>query len=137
MPSAPDWRSASAYAHVHEFHLREFAWEYLRRNSAYQRDYRTASRQTERRQVETLAVRWDCAFSFGPQRQAVGAPLVWLPQLHPATVLLVPATEPFTGSRSLRSLTPIFRRQANDGEHWIIADCPGRFPLPLSGGIEM
>src|ERR1700682_4887424 len=30
MPSAPDWRSASAYAHVHEFHLRELAWEYLR-----------------------------------------------------------------------------------------------------------
>ena len=78
----------------------------------------------------------DCAFPFDPQLQADDAPLVWLPQLDPATVLLVPATEPFTGSRSLRSLTPIFRRQANDGEHWIIADSQGRFPLLLSAGIE-
>ena len=78
----------------------------------------------------------DCAFPFDPQLQADDAPLVWLPQLDPATVLLVPATEPFTGSRSLRSLTPIFRRQANDGEHWIITDAQGRFPLLLSAGIE-
>jgi hypothetical protein len=78
----------------------------------------------------------DCAFPFDPQLQADDAPLVWLPQLDPATVLLVPATEPFTGSRSLRSLTPIFRRQANDGEHWIITDSQGRFPLLLSAGIE-
>ena len=64
MPSAPDWRSASAYAHVHEFNLREFAWEYLRRNSNYQRDYRTAVRRTESRQAETLAARWGLRFPF-------------------------------------------------------------------------
>ena len=40
MPSAPDWRSASAYAYVHELNRREFAWEYLRRNLSYKRDYR-------------------------------------------------------------------------------------------------
>jgi hypothetical protein len=62
--------------------------------------------------------------------------VVWLPQLDPASVLLVPATEPFSGSHSLRPLTPIFKRQANDGEHWIITDSQGRFPLLLSGGIE-
>ena len=78
----------------------------------------------------------DCAFPFDPQLQADDAPLVWLPQLDPATVLIVPATEPFSGSRSLRSLTPIFRRQANDGEHWIISDSQGRFPLLLMGGID-
>jgi hypothetical protein len=68
--------------------------------------------------------------------QADNTPLVWLPQLDPTTVLIVPATEPFSGSRSLRSLTPIFRRQANDGEHWIITDSQGRFPLLLMGGID-
>ena len=35
MPSAPDWRSASAYAYVHELSRREFAWEYLRRDPSY------------------------------------------------------------------------------------------------------
>ena len=66
MPSAPDWRSASAYAHAYEFHLREFAWEYLRRNSSYQRDYRATVRRTEGTQVETLAVRWGLRFPFRP-----------------------------------------------------------------------
>jgi hypothetical protein len=77
----------------------------------------------------------DCAFPFDPQLQADTAPLVWLPQLDPATVLLVPATEPFSGSPSLRSLTPIFTGQANDGEHWIITDSEGRIPLFLMGDI--
>jgi hypothetical protein len=78
----------------------------------------------------------DYAFPFDPQLQADTAPLVWLPQLDPATVLLVPGTEPFSGSRSLRSLTPILTRQANDGEHWIITDSEGRIPLLLMGDIE-
>ena len=77
-----------------------------------------------------------CAFPFDPQLRADNTPLVWLPQLDPTTVLIVPATEPFSGSRSLRSLTPIFRRQANDGEHWIITDSQGRFPLLLMGDID-
>ena len=77
----------------------------------------------------------DCAFPFDPQLPAADTQLVWLPQLDPATVLLVPATEPFSGSRSLRSLTPLFARQAVDGEHWILADSQGRFPLLLVGGF--
>jgi len=47
MPSAPDSRSASAYAHMYEYDLREFAWEYLRRNPDYQQDYRAAVRRAE------------------------------------------------------------------------------------------
>src|SRR5258708_2414811 len=60
-----------------------------------------------------------CGFPFDPHLQADGAPLVWLPQFDPATVLLIPATDAFSGSRSLVSLTPIFRRHASDGEHWV------------------
>ena len=62
MPSAPDWRSASAYAHAYEFDLREFAWEYLRRNPDYRQDYRAAVRRNGR--IERLAVRWGLRFPF-------------------------------------------------------------------------
>jgi hypothetical protein len=78
----------------------------------------------------------DCAFPFDPQLPADHTQVVWLPRLDPTTVLLVPATEPFSPSRSLRSLTPIFSRQAIDGEHWILADSQGRFPLLLMGAID-
>ena len=42
MPSAPDWRSASAYAYVDELNAAEFAAEFLRRNPAYRQDYLAA-----------------------------------------------------------------------------------------------
>src|ERR1700680_1307710 len=42
MPSAPDWRSTAVYAYMNELDSAEFAWECLRRNLAYKRDYRTA-----------------------------------------------------------------------------------------------
>jgi hypothetical protein len=60
-----------------------------------------------------------------------------LPQLDPATVLLVPATDAFSRSRSLVSLTPIFRRRASDGEYWIVGDAGGRLPLLLMGAFEI
>jgi hypothetical protein len=78
-----------------------------------------------------------CGFPFDPHLHADNAPLVWLPQLDPATVLLIPAPAPFSGSRSLGSLTPIFRRHASDGEHWIVCDRDGRFALLLIGGFEI
>ena len=90
MPSAPDWRSASAYAHAYEYDLREFAWEYLRRNPSYQEDYRAAVRSAERRRVERSAVRWGlrsergaCVF-LGPSGCSLGA------EARPTACLLYP-----------------------------------------------
>jgi hypothetical protein len=78
-----------------------------------------------------------CGFPFDPHLHADNAPLVWLPRLDPATVLLIPAPGPFSASRSLVSLTPFFRRHATDGEHWVVSDGEGRFALLLMGGFEI
>jgi Family of unknown function (DUF6499) len=66
MPSAPDWRSASAYAYVHELNRREFAWEYLRRNPSYKRDYRGAVHRMESTRIDAFALRWGVRFPFRP-----------------------------------------------------------------------
>jgi predicted nucleic acid-binding protein len=66
MPSAPDWRSASAYAYVHELNRREFAWEYLRRNPSYKRDYRGAVHRLESTRIDAFALRWGVRFPFRP-----------------------------------------------------------------------
>ncbi len=38
-----DWRSEAAYAYLNDLKPAELAWEFLRRNPEYQRDYRTAA----------------------------------------------------------------------------------------------
>lgn len=45
MPSGVDWRSAAAYAYLNDLTPAEIAWEFLRRNPNYQREYRTAVSQ--------------------------------------------------------------------------------------------
>jgi Proteobacterial transcriptional regulator-like domain len=41
MPPVPDWRSADAYAYLNDLTPAELAWEFLRRNPDYQREFRT------------------------------------------------------------------------------------------------
>jgi hypothetical protein len=45
MPQEADWRSAEAYTYLNDLDPAELAWEFLRRNSDYQRDYRATVRK--------------------------------------------------------------------------------------------
>jgi Family of unknown function (DUF6499) len=68
MPSAPDWRSASAYAYLHELNAAEFAAEFLRRNPAYRRDYRVALKRARDERSTAPLTRWGLRFPFRPRR---------------------------------------------------------------------
>ena len=39
--SVPDWRSPAAYAYLNDLDLAGFAWEFLRRNPDYRRNFRS------------------------------------------------------------------------------------------------
>jgi hypothetical protein len=41
-PDASRWRSAEAYDYLDELPAADLAWEYLRRNPDYQRDFQSA-----------------------------------------------------------------------------------------------
>jgi hypothetical protein len=62
MTSVPDWRSAAAYANVDNLSPAELAWEFLRRNPGYQRDFRAATRVGADRVPEPLIARWGLPF---------------------------------------------------------------------------
>jgi hypothetical protein len=64
MPPVPDWRSAAAYTYLTELKPAELAWEFLRRNPDYQRDYRTAAGDTASQAEfsEPLILRWGLRF---------------------------------------------------------------------------
>lgn len=64
MPPVPDWRSAAAYAYLDDLKPAELAWEFLRRNSDYRRDYRAVAEVGGQAEFpEPLILRWGLPFS--------------------------------------------------------------------------
>ncbi len=70
-----EWRSEAAYAYLNDLTPAELAWEFLRRNPEYQRDYRTAADATadQVELPESLITQWGLRFrdqsgSSGGQR---------------------------------------------------------------------
>jgi hypothetical protein len=60
MPSVREWRSDAAYAYLNELQPAELAWEFLRRNPKYQRDFQAAADQADL--SETLIAQWGLRF---------------------------------------------------------------------------
>ena len=62
-----DWRSPAAYEHLRSLNAPGFAWEFLRRNRAFQRDHRKLEQAAERGTLSTdeldgFARRWGVRF---------------------------------------------------------------------------
>ena len=67
-----DWRSPAAYGHTKQIPAAGFAWEYLRRNDEYRRDFETVA-LTERpdaKRLEVFAQRWGVRFPKRSRRAA-------------------------------------------------------------------
>ena len=64
MPPVLDWRSPTAYAYLDNLNPAELAWEFLRRNSDYQRDYRAIASDGagEADFPEQVILRWGLPF---------------------------------------------------------------------------
>lgn len=67
MPST-DWRSPAAYAHAKSIAAAGFAWEYLRRDEDYRRDFHRVRRLPRRDAKARVAFseRWGLRFPHGP-----------------------------------------------------------------------
>jgi hypothetical protein len=75
-------------------------------------------------------------FLIDPDLRADSAPLIWLPQLDPTTVLIVPATEGFAAARSLSGLSSRFGRSGPEGEYRLVDASEGRLPVMLTQGAS-
>lgn len=67
-----DWRSPAAYGHTKTMPTAGFAWEYLRRNDEYRRQYQTlnATQRPDAFQLEAFAQRWGLRFRQRSRRAA-------------------------------------------------------------------
>lgn len=68
MPSS-DWRSPAAYGHAHSIPAAGFAWEYLRRDDEYRRDFQHLMRKPDHDTEARTAFsnRWGLRFRGGPR----------------------------------------------------------------------
>lgn len=90
--SGADWRSADDYERHHASGREAFAWEIVRRNEAYRRDYeRLASEAlTDAAEQERFADRWGLRFGADPALDFDQQPVFWLPQVLPTVLQLQP-----------------------------------------------
>ena len=67
-PDASGWRSSAAYEHVDEMSASDLAWEWLRRNDAYDADFQALIDQRADPQTLTDKIRqhWRLRFPGGP-----------------------------------------------------------------------
>ena len=71
--SAPDWRSPAAYAYLTDLDLAGFAWEFLRRNPDYRRNFRSVvgKPRSHTKLAQRSMTRWGLRFPSrsGPARR--------------------------------------------------------------------
>jgi hypothetical protein len=65
MPSR-DWRSAAAYAELENASARDLAWEFLRRNPRYVRDWEQLDDALPGDAADVVAEHWGLRFPGGP-----------------------------------------------------------------------
>ena len=78
------WSASAAYLYILGLDHVSLAWEYLRRNSSYQADWRDLATRSE----SAPAVRWGLRYLEDPRRDARAAEPLWRP-LPPSSVHLM------------------------------------------------
>ena len=73
MPSRPDWRSARAVEILDRLDRAGFAWEFLRRNPRYRKEYSQIPKEAARAisVAETVGQRWGLSFRLRSQASFV------------------------------------------------------------------
>lgn len=83
-----DWRSRAAYSDLEDVALRDFAWEYLRRNPAYIQDHGTALTAKDS-QNGTFAWHWGLRFRGQSSQKRARNPSLLAAERRPGRARLV------------------------------------------------
>jgi hypothetical protein len=96
----PDWTDRNAYVWTKNLTLREWAWEFLRRNPDFQAAWQTARLEygiagyyaqtmmvMSQHQAPSLSA-WGCLYCSSPEQDSRDAAVFWLPDLCPNVLRL-------------------------------------------------
>jgi len=74
MPEQPNWRRQETYDYIDRLSAAGLAWEFLRRNADYRRDYDRLPSDARRQANDALTDQWGLRFpdASGPRRRRRG-----------------------------------------------------------------
>ena len=130
--SAEHWYPTAAYLYVLHLDGPALAWEYLRRNPGYRRDWR------RRRRRPDAALAWGLRLLEDPALDARDAHPAWFPD-HDAVVQLVPDADPPPEAAAFEFWRVPGRKQLiHDGKRLVlVSHWPGCcLRLALAPGLE-
>jgi len=130
--SAEYWYPTAAYLYVLHLDAPALAWEYLRRNPDYRRDW------LRRRRRPDAAHQWGLRYLENPELDARAAHPAWFPD-HDSVVQLVPDTDPPPDATVFAFWhLPGHKRLIHDGKRVLMtADWPGNaLRFALAPGLE-
>lgn len=125
-PAAADWRSPRAYADLLLCERRAFAWEWLRRNSAYRKLWTVRERLARDASRQFGLLGW-----VDPVLPAPDARPIWSGNIDPTVLDGRPADElPAPGDAlDIRDLARFVSVEIGDKEHWLLSN--GRWAIRL------
>ncbi len=128
-----DWRSAADYVRHQHYDRAGFAWEIVRRNDDYGRDYERVGRMapTDAAAADRFAQRWGLRFGADPTLDIEQQPIFWLPRALATTLQVQPARQDLTFDPL--DLDQTFSDAARDGNDVIISRRSVRHHLHLDG----
>lgn len=66
MSQGADWRKSEDYDYVERLDAGDLAWEFLRRNTAYRRDYQRTAKHNRDGAADAFSLRWGLRFPDRP-----------------------------------------------------------------------
>ena len=91
-PMQPDmspWRVKESYDYLERLPPEGLAWEFLRRNTNYQRDYTLRKSERRSRGKADTEKQWGLLYLVDPTETALGKPVYWSPKADPAVLVII------------------------------------------------
>ena len=87
-PDTSQWRVKESYDSLELLPPGGLAWEFLRRNTNYQRDYNLRKSERGSRGRAETAKQWGLQFLVDPIESTLDKPVYWLPKADPAALVI-------------------------------------------------
>jgi hypothetical protein len=88
-PDTSPWRVKEGYDYLERLPPEGLAWEFLRRNTNYQRDYTLRKSERMSREKADTAKQWGLLVLADPRESALDKPVYWSPKADPAVLVIM------------------------------------------------